>query len=133
MFRSILQMGKPAPRVDPEANKRRAGRVACAGVKTSWGEVINASRTGMRISARRKALPPPGQVGVLTVFGPEGAFKVAARVVWSRKQNWGRAEAGLQFVEVPAAARAHLGRLAEYAARDTTLDGLTADGFTPNQ
>lgn len=132
MIRSILQLGGRGE--DPGAtrsgsNLRRAGRIVCANTCCSWGEVLNASASGMRILARTKLVPPVNTVSVLTIQGPDHAFQVSARVVWSKKRNWGKQELGVQFVEVPPESRAQLARLAEMAGRDITMDGLDVDGF----
>jgi hypothetical protein len=127
MIRSVLHLGE-APAA-PGANSRKAGRVVCERVRCDWGEVLNASASGMRILARARRLPDPGRAAVLTVQGPDRPFSVVARVVWSKQRNWGRREVGVQFVEVSPMARAQLMRMAEVAGRGVSLKGLTADGF----
>lgn len=123
MIRSILQIGtRKAPTADPGANKRGGGRIACEGIFTGWGEILNASASGLRLSARGRAIPEVGETAPLAIHGPEGTFSVLARVVWARHKNWGRREIGVQFVEVSPQARWHLARLAEAAARGTVLD-----------
>lgn len=131
MIRSILQIGgKGQKSPPPGANQRRAGRVRCEGILTSWGEVLNASASGLRISAKGKTVPELGETAVLTIQGPEGPFKVTAKIVWSKQKNWGKREIGVQFVDVPEQARWHLARLAEAASRATMMDSITSNGFT---
>lgn len=129
MIRSILHIGgKPAESTD--ANQRRAGRIRCDGVKCSWGMVLNASATGMRIIAKGRNIPESGQTGTLVVDGPDGQFRIAAKVVWARQRNWGKREIGIQFMNVPPEARHQLLRLAEMAGRDLTMQGLADTGFS---
>jgi hypothetical protein len=131
MIRSILQIGgKRTPTVVGDANNRRAGRVRCEGITTSWGEILNASASGLRIKAKGKTIPEPGVSALLTIQGPEGPFKVAAKIVWAKQKNWGTREIGVQFIEVSEQGRWHLVRLAEAASRSTMLDALTSHGFT---
>lgn len=123
MIRGLLHLGpKPAPQ-GPGSNKRGGGRVRCEGIKSSWGEVVNASATGCRIITRLDL-----HVGVptmLTIETPDGPVKLAAKVVWARKKNWGKQEVGVQFVEVDPAGRARLARLAEFASRDVVIGELS--------
>lgn len=129
MIRSILQIGGRKP-VHDGTNARRAGRVVCDGIVSNWGEVLNASSTGARLLAGRKEIvPESGQSGTLIIKGPDGPFRLVGRVVWCRKQNWGRRELGVQFIDVPVEARYHLLRLAEMAVRTPMMDTLTPDGF----
>jgi hypothetical protein len=131
MIRSILQIGpRPTQQLPQGANKRRAGRVVCDNVRTTWGHILNASATGARINARGNTIPSPGETSVLTIEGPAGPFKVTAKVVWAKKQNWGKREIGIQFVDVTPQARAQLVALAEIASRSTMLDTVTPDGFS---
>lgn len=132
MIRSILQIGgqKKQESYDPKNNHRRAGRVRCEGILTSWGEVLNASASGMRINSRGQAIPEKGEVAVLTIQGPEGPFKLTAKIVWAKNKNWGKKEIGVQFVDVPEQSRWHLARLAEAASRATMMDTVSSNGFT---
>jgi phage baseplate assembly protein gpV len=131
MIRSILQIGgKGTPTIAGVANNRRAGRVRCEGFTTSWGEIVNASASGLRIQAKGKAIPEVGEAAVLTINGPEGPFKVAAKIVWTKQKNWGKREIGVQFIEVTEQGRWHLVRLAEAASRSTMLDAVTSHGFS---
>lgn len=134
MIRSILQLGgaKKSPTCEAGANNRRAGRVKCEGILTSWGEVLNASASGLRITARGRAIPEMGEVAVLTIQGPEGPFKLTAKIVWAKNKNWGKREIGVQFVDVPEQSRWHLARLAEAASRATMMDTVSSNGFTDN-
>ncbi|MBL8746341.1 MAG: PilZ domain-containing protein [Phycisphaerae bacterium] len=127
----MLQLGGGSRSANPAPsdNQRRAGRVNCEGIMTSWGEILNASASGLRISARGKALPEIGEVAMITICGPEGPFEVTAKAVWIKHRNWGKREIGVQFVDVPEQARWHLARLAEAASRATLLDTVTSNGF----
>lgn len=131
MIRSILQIGgdKKQATTAPAANQRRAGRVRCEGILTSWGEIVNASGSGLRISAKGKTIPELGETAVLTIQGPEGPFKITAKIVWAKQKNWGKREIGVQFIDVPEQARWHLARLAEAASRATMMDTVGSDGF----
>jgi hypothetical protein len=125
MIRSILKIGKtgqPEQRKG-DINNRRAGRVRCEGIASTWGDLINASATGCRL--RTKLDLQPGLVGTLTINGPDGPIMVRARVVWVRRKNWGKSEAGIQFDGVDNDIRSRLSRLADFASRDTVMDGLT--------
>jgi hypothetical protein len=131
MIRSILQIGgKGTPTIVGDANNRRAGRVRCEGITTSWGEIVNASASGLRIKAKGRTIPEVGETAVLTIQGPEGPFKVAAKIVWAKQKNWGKREIGVQFIEVSEQGRWHLVRLAEAASRSTMLDAVTSHGFS---
>lgn len=130
MIRSILKIRKNVP--DPaqsagSVNNRRAGRVRCDGIVSTWGDLINASGTGCRLRTRLDL--KPGLVGTLTINGPDGPIMLRARVVWARKKNWGKSEVGVQFEEVDPETRSRLSRLAEFASRGTILDGLADTEF----
>lgn len=129
MIRSILQIGGHDPEKRRGVNLRRAGRVVCDGVSTTWGDVVDASSSGMRLVARGKAIPVVGEASVLTIQGLDGPFRVVARVIWTRKRSWRRREIGVQFVEVPLESRGHLARLAEFASRATCINELDDTGF----
>lgn len=120
--------GKPSGRTAPD-NKRSAGRLLVEDVQTSWGELVNASSTGARIRLRRGVSPKVGDTGVLTIQTGDGPFKLVVRVAWVKGRNFGKSEAGVQFVEVSAEARLGLSRVAEYASRNVSLKGLSANGF----
>lgn len=129
MIRSILRIGRTGITDEPkgDANNRRAGRVRCAGIASTWGDLINASGTGCRL--RTKLDLQPGTVGTLTINGLDGPIMVRARVVWFRRKGWGKSEAGIQFEGVDAQTRSLLSRLADFASRDTVIDGLTDTDF----
>lgn len=119
MFRHLLMLGRDSIRTSRASDNRSTGRVLCEGVKTSWGEIINASATGLRLLTKQKLVP--GIAGVLVIEGPDGPIRVGARVVWAKGRSWGRHEIGVNFVDVPPEARRQLMELAAMASRDLVL------------
>jgi hypothetical protein len=88
------------PTEPTEDNRRRAGRLACSMLTSSFGDVVDLSVTGMRCRAAR---PPEANVGLLVDFHLKtlaGVIPMQGRVVWTTKKAWRRYETGVQFVNV---------------------------------
>lgn len=95
------------------ANARRHGRIKVDRVPCSLGVLVDISASGARIRSSNR-LPDQGAVIGLTIEAPNGPFEVKARVAWSRRGSWlqsMRHEAGVEFLEVSAEARAGLADL----------------------
>ena len=118
-------MGRPIPPPNQDAarRQRKGGRVNCHGVTCTLGEVVNISASGMRVIA--KGAIEPGTEGLITIQALDGPLVIPGRVVWSKKKNWGKSEAGVQFVGLTDQHRARLLQFADYASRDTVIDELS--------
>lgn len=87
-------------------NKRRAGRLRCELMFCDFGEILDLSRTGMRVKVKGLSAYSVGQAYSLTIKGPGATFVVGAKVVWVRKTGlFNSGEMGIEFVDIPAEAQ----------------------------
>ena len=94
-------------------NRRQAGRVVAERIKTSLGQILDFSSTGMRLYSPFLG-PKNGQNYAVTVFGPEDTFVVSGRVVWVRKVGLFAREIGFEYYGLDERARAGIGSLAQF-------------------
>jgi c-di-GMP-binding flagellar brake protein YcgR len=101
---------------DKPADRRRAGRVRCTLTSCQFGEVLNISRTGMRVLSR-KLVPtmPPGKSVQLAINAAGQTMVVAGRPVHNRPTPEGLFEVGFQFVDITEAQERELIDLARIA------------------
>lgn len=80
-------------------NTRKAGRLRCELVTSDLGEVLDLSRTGMRVRLLRSVVISQGELVRVVIAAPGTRLEVGAKVVWLKKRGLFTAgEAGLEFV-----------------------------------
>ena len=95
------------PRIK-KSDRRHKGRIRCALLACSLGDVLDVSATGMRIrhsgrSMRRKTRP------VMVKFPMvDPGMRMECRVVWVQRAGIFRQEIGLEFIDLPADLRSNL-------------------------
>lgn len=114
-------------KVEPENEKRRAGRVRCSLTTCQFGEVVNISRTGLRVQSRRPIRPlPPGASVNLKIKSAGCMMVVTARPVHVRPRSDGMFDVGFQFVGVPEERAKDLMDLARIAFDGTRVVSFKA-------
>lgn len=111
-----------APTGMTRKEKRNSGRVRCAKVRSSLGEVQDLSATGVRIACRKK---PKLEVGVVVRFElstDEHAVMVPATVMWVRVQQDCTFHIGLRFEEMDP--------LRKRKVMDVVRTGIDSEGLT---
>jgi len=96
----------PITRADEEA--RRTGRVRCRNVRSSIGEVVEVSGSGLRIRSRTKPPVREHQQFELSLHVLGRDVTIGSRAIWVRKRGWRRWEMGVQFTRVTDDARRSL-------------------------
>lgn len=87
-------------------NKRRAGRLRCELMACEFGEILDLSRTGMRVRVKGLSAYHIGDAYSLTIKGPGATFVVGAKVVWVKKTGlFNSGEMGVEFVQIPPEAQ----------------------------
>src|SRR5690348_4425909 len=81
-------------------NARRHGRVRCADIQSSLGEVVDLSHSGARIKRKRRLGAGDGSMVNLEIDGLDGPIRVLARVVWTRRIGFFHHEVGVLFEDV---------------------------------
>lgn len=97
---------------------RRIGRVRCQNVRSSLGEVLDISGTGLRVRSRSRPPIREGQNFDLSLHVLGRDLTVGAHAVWVRKCGWRRWEMGIAFSRLGKDARNSLRDL----ARATTIN-----------
>jgi hypothetical protein len=116
------------PRVGAfDANGRQHGRVRCASIHTSLGEVLDLSASGARIRRRRKLRNDAGSMVNLEIQGLDGSIRVLARVVWVRKLGLFRYEVGVIFEDINPQVRRALTAIARRAPANAVIGPLTME------
>lgn len=88
------------------ANNRKAGRLVCELVKCDLGEVLDLSRSGMRVKAKGTPGVKKGECYALTINGPGVRLTLGTKVVWVKKSGLlGGVELGLEFTTIPEEAK----------------------------
>ncbi len=80
-------------------------------LKCNLGEVLNFSKSGMRL--RRKRIPTRSNVHVKITDG-ETSVKVHADIVWVRKIGYRKYDLGLQFIDLSDEEKSIIMQLAMY-------------------
>lgn len=106
--------GQPAP-----SNRRRHGRVRCADIRCSLGEVLDLSGSGIRV--RSRARPAQGTPIDLTIHALDGP--VTVRCVPRQEARHGPSawDIGLEFTELTPHVRRALVELARASAYNEVL------------
>ncbi len=98
-------------------NRRRRGRIRVHGVRTSFGDVLDISAGGVRLRAGR-TVPPAGATVEMSIQTQDGPQVLRARVAWLQKTGFLSHEIGLEFVDLSAAARAAITKIAVSSATE---------------
>ncbi len=104
------------PASDAADNRRRAGRLTCSMLESSFGEVVDLSVTGMRCRSSKPIDVASGQVVDFHLKTLAGDMAMQGRVVWTTKKGWRRFEVGVQFVNVSDQIRRTLIEVARISA-----------------
>ena len=97
-----------------EPQTRRHDRHEVASVRCELGELIDLSRSGMRLASTGPAPVTPGQVLTLHLDHHQGVIDVTAVVRWSRRTGLKRHEVGLEFASVSEQKQNKLEQLARF-------------------
>jgi hypothetical protein len=103
-------------------NARRHGRVRVETVMSSMGPLLDVSASGCRVCCKNRPNFEIGDTVVVEIHGVDGPFQIDVRIAWIRKIGWFKHEAGLEFQNTTAAARAHLANLARTALITESLE-----------
>jgi hypothetical protein len=110
---TVPNRGIPQPRSETEGiNRRRHGRVLVKGFRSSLGDIMDISRSGVRVRATAPLPLKQGQQIAVILETPLGTAEVVACVVWQKKAGWLKYECGLEFVDITPEARAAIANLA---------------------
>lgn len=82
-------------------NNRKGGRLRCELIACDLGDVLDMSRTGMRVKGKRSPGVKPGECYSITITGPGAKLTIGTRVVWVKKSGLFHSEVGLEFTEIP--------------------------------
>jgi hypothetical protein len=82
-------------------NHRKMGRLRCELISCDFGEVLDLSRTGMRVRLKTLTTVKKGETFALVINGPGARIEVGVLVVWTKKSGlFSGGEAGLEFIEL---------------------------------
>lgn len=104
-----------------DENGRRHGRVLIESVQCSLGDVIDLSRSGMRVITRRAFNPEQHVVLTAVIEAFEERLEVPTRCVWCRRAGLFRHEIGFEFGELDEEQAAVLCRIARTASNNARL------------
>jgi hypothetical protein len=127
LFVSLLRLigigvtGENAGRKTPAVNGRRHGRVRCELMKSSHGEVLDVSASGMRVTFKGAPDFIPGQEFDVDLETIEGCLTVGVRVIWIRKISITRFEAGMEFLGLSADQKQMLAYVARASSTNESL------------
>lgn len=93
-------------------NKRRHGRVLCEGIRSSIGEVLDLSASGMRVRVNRIARWREGQVFQVSLLVGTEIVPVTVRITRIIRRWFRTPEAGLEFMDTTPAVRSALAAMA---------------------
>ncbi|MEO1583739.1 MAG: PilZ domain-containing protein [Planctomycetota bacterium] len=100
--------------------KRQAGRIRMQATSSSVGEVLDLSKSGMRVVSKRQIKPSATPTRVQIEVDDE-IVAVGARVAWVRKCGLFKREAGLEFVGLSEDDSRRLAALARGAACNSSM------------
>lgn len=99
----MLYLMTPAPGTDPanpnanpQANRRRGGRIRCPDFRCDLGPILDLSSTGLRLTTRSRA--KVGDIVPLVFTTPDGPVVLQARIVRKASLGFLKSELGLQFI-----------------------------------
>ncbi|MFM9958029.1 MAG: PilZ domain-containing protein [Phycisphaerales bacterium] len=79
-------------------NARKAGRLRCELVTCDLGEVLDLSRSGMRVKLRKGVIVAHGHEVRIVISAPGSNIEVGAKVVWLKRRGlFSAGEAGIEF------------------------------------
>lgn len=79
------------------SNNRRHGRLACEGMQSSLGTVLDISASGLRVKCGRNG-PASGDSIMVSLSGADSSVKFCAKVVWARRIGFRHQELGLEYI-----------------------------------
>ncbi len=103
---------------------RRHGRVRCETVRSSVGDVLDASAGGMRVVLDRRLPLRKGMTLKLSIESFGEPHDVDTEVVWIKRKGLFRKEVGLSFREVTPRLRRILSEIAQ-----SSVSGVNAHSF----
>ena len=92
-------------------NRRKSGRLVCAGLISSLGEVPDLSAGGCRIVCSHWIPLLMGSEHQITLEGDESTVVVTAKIVRRIRRGLRSFEYGMEFVNITDNQRAHIGNL----------------------
>lgn len=98
-----------------DPNRRKSGRLVCAGLISTMGGVMDLSAGGCRVVCQHWRALPEGTHIQIALEGEGMAVVMSARVVRRTKISMFRAEYGLEFVQVTPDQRSVLTALSHIA------------------
>ncbi|MCK4873005.1 MAG: DnaJ domain-containing protein [Phycisphaerales bacterium] len=102
--------------------RRRHRRYQTAGVTCDLGELLDLSRSGVRVACDGKPTVVEGERATLTLTAIDGAVRVTGHVVWIRRTGVRRREIGIAFVTMPPDTEAALESLASFGSAKVTAE-----------
>lgn len=88
----------PFPR--ERTDNRRTGRLQCLGASCQFGQIVDLSRAGAKVIAKKPMNLPEGASVNLRLQVMDSTMLVPARPVGNRKRSDGKIEIGFQFLHV---------------------------------
>lgn len=87
-------------------NNRKMGRLRCELISCDFGEVLDISKTGMRVRLKSRTQVKTGESFAIFITGPGARFEVGVRIIWIKKGGmFSGGEAGLEFINLSEDAR----------------------------
>lgn len=114
----MLKNERPAK---PAPDFRRSGRLRIEAVTCSLGEILDLSKSGMRILTRRSMNPGPAYNLPAVIHAFDRRLELTCRVAWVKKAGLLKREVGLEFGELTDQQSQMLGRIARTAASNAQL------------
>lgn len=83
------------------ANNRKMGRLRCELIHCDFGEVLDISKTGMRVRMKSLAAVKKGDTYAVVISGPGTRMEVGVRIIWLKKGGLlSGGEAGIEFIHI---------------------------------
>lgn len=101
----------------PQTCTRRAGRFTTTGLTCSLGKVLDLSRDGMRIQARRV----PAGIVTVELTDRNIVMYLNAEVIWSKRVGLFKHEFGVRFLDLPREAVTQLALIAQARSRTPSV------------
>jgi len=82
-------------------NARKMGRLRCELINCELGEILDLSKTGMRVRLKSLIVVKKGEQFAVVISGPGARVEIGVRVIWTKKSGFFSAgEAGLEFTAI---------------------------------
>ena len=104
------------------SDARRHGRVRIDSIRCSWGEVLDMSRSGMRVLTRRRGEVSAEYNQRVVIEAFDERVELPCRVAWIAKRGLFRNEIGIEFGEIPEDQTVILCRIARTAGTSAVMD-----------